>query len=160
VIQFIPEPRRKRRFHLTKAGRALLSEDQAGALYRTLFLAYFQGFDLRYDFHFRDVPGIQKTMGVILWRLDTVARDWTPVLGLAPDMLLPRVLDQMHEAMAYEYDTEEWILAGYILDPLRDLGLIETKKRGEWSSVTEEDQIRVTVLWRKFISFAWEGGAG
>src|SRR2546427_2754384 len=57
--------RRKKRFHLTKAGRALISDDQAGALYRTLFLAYFQRFDLRYDFCFRDVPGIQTTMAVI-----------------------------------------------------------------------------------------------
>jgi hypothetical protein len=151
--------RRKKRFHLTKAGRALISDDQAGALYRTLFLAYFQRFDLRYDFHFRDVPGIQATMAVILWRLDTVARDWTPVRGLAPDILLPGVLNQMHQAMAYEYDTAEWILAGYILNPLFDLGLIETKKRSEWSSVTEKDDIRVTALWRKFITFAWDGGA-
>jgi hypothetical protein len=151
--------RRKKRFHLTKAGRALIPNEQAGALYRILFLAYFQRFDLRYDFHFRDVPGIQATMAVILWRLDTVARDWTPVRGLAPDILLPGVLNQMHQAMAYEYDTAEWILAGYILNPLFDLGLIETKKRSEWSSVTEKDEIRVTALWRKFITFAWEGGA-
>jgi hypothetical protein len=150
--------RRKKRFYLTKAGRALISDDQAGALYRTLFLAYFQRFDLRYDFHFRDVPGIQATMAVILWRLDTVAHDWTPVRGLAPDVLLPVVLHQMHEAMTYEYDTEEWILAGYILDPLFDLGLIETKKGGEWSKVTQKDHIRVTALWRKFITFAWNGG--
>jgi hypothetical protein len=151
--------RRKKRFHLTKAGRALISDEQAGALYRTLFLAYFQRFDLRYGFHFRDVPGIQSTMTVILWRLDTVADDWTPVRGLAPDILLPGVLNQMHQAMAYEYDTEEWILAGYILNPLFDLGLIETKKRSEWSSVTEKDDIRITALWRKFITFVWDDDA-
>lgn len=149
---------RKKRFHLTKAGRSLISDDQAGALYRTLFLAYFQRFDLRYDFHFRDVPGIQTTMAVILWRLDTLARSWTPVRGLAPDILLPGVLNQMHEVMTFEYDTEEWILAGYILDPLVDLGLMETKKGSEWSKVTEKDHVRVTALWRKFIGFAWNGG--
>jgi hypothetical protein len=32
--------RRKKRFHLTKAGRALVPDEQAGALYRTLFLAF------------------------------------------------------------------------------------------------------------------------
>lgn len=149
--------RRKKRFHLTKAGRALLPEDQAGTLYRALLLAYFRRFDLRYDFHFRDVPGIQATMAVILWRLDTAARDWTPVRGLAPHILLPLVLSQMHETMAYAYDTEEWILAGYVLDPLFDLGLIETKKSGEWSNVMETDVIRVTALWHKFIRFAWSG---
>lgn len=145
--------RRKKRFHLTKAGRALLPEDQAGALYRALFLAYFRRFDLRY-YQLRDVPGIQATMAAILWRLDTVARDWTPVRGLAPHILLPAVLIQMYDAMISEYDTEEWILTGYVLDPLFDFGLIETKKRDEWPKVTEKDAIRVTALWQKFIRFA------
>jgi hypothetical protein len=148
--------RRKKRFHLTKVGRALISDDQAGALYRALFLAYFRRFDLRYDFQFRDVPSIQPTMALILWRLDTVARTWTPLRGLASEILLPGVFDQMHQAMISEYDTEEWILAGYILNPLLDLGLIETKKRCEWRRVTEEDDIRITALWRKFITFAWD----
>ncbi len=151
--------RRKKRFHLTQAGRALLPDDKAGALYRALFLAYFQRFDLRYDFVFRDVPGIQATLPVIFWRLDIVARDWTPVRGLAPDILLPGVLNQMHQVMTYEHDTEEWILAGYILNPLFDFGLIETKKRDEWSSVTGKDDIRLTPLWRKFITFAWDRDA-
>jgi hypothetical protein len=144
--------RRNKRFHVTKAGRALLPDDQAGELYRTLFLAYFQRFDLRY-LQLRDVPGIQITAAPILWRLDTVARDWIPVRGLAPRILLPEVLDDMHEAMTYPHDGEELILAGYLLDPLLDFGLIETKEHGDWPSVTEKDAIRVTALWEKFIRF-------
>lgn len=145
--------RRKKRFHVTKGGRALLPDDQAGALYRVLFVAYFRRFDLRY-FQLRDVPGIQVTVAAILWRLDIVARDWTPVLGLAPRILLPSVLDQMHEEMTSPYDAEEWILAGYLLDPLLDFGLIETRKHDEWPGVTEKDDVRVTALWKKFIRFA------
>jgi hypothetical protein len=150
---------RKKRFRLTKAGRALLPDDRAGALYRRLFLAYFRKFDLLYDFRFREAPGIQHTMAVILWRLDTVARGWAPVQGLAPNVLLPGVLEQMRQAMVSPYDKEEWILAGYVLNPLLRLGLIERRKGGEGSHVTEEDSIRVTALWRKFIGFAWNGGA-
>src|SRR5205085_2165375 len=59
--------RRKKRFHVTKAGRALLPDDQAGALYRALFLAYFRRFDFRY-FQLREVSGIQRTAAAILWR--------------------------------------------------------------------------------------------
>ena len=150
--------RRNKRFQLTKAGRASLPDDQAGVLYRRLFLAYFRRFDLHYDFHLRDVPGIQQTMAVILWRLDTVARDWTPVRGLAPQLLLPGVLQQLHAAMTSTYDTEEWILGGYVLDPLFDLGLIERKNPGEWPAVTEKDTIRVSPLWRKFITFGPQPG--
>lgn len=150
--------RRRKRFHVTKAGRTLLPDDQAGALYRALFMAYFRRFDLSY-LQLRDVPGIQATVAAILWRLDTVARDWTPVRGLAPRILLPRVLSETREAMTYPHDTEEWILISYLLNPLLDFGLIETKKHGEWPGVTEKDAIRVTALWEKFIRFAWSGDA-
>jgi len=145
--------RRKKRFQLTKAGRELLVDDLAGTMYRRLFLAYFRKFDLHYDFHLRDVPGIQETMAVILWRLDMVAQDWKPVRGLAPDLLLRGVLDQLHAAMISPYDTEEWILAGYVLEPLHDLGLIERKSHGESPVVTARDHIRLSPLWRKFIAF-------
>jgi hypothetical protein len=145
--------RRQKQFRLTKMGRALLDDEQAGKLFRELFLAYFRRFDLHYDFHLRAVPGIQETMAVILWRLDTVARDWKCVQGLAPEILLPGVLVQLRQAMAYPHDTEEWILCGYVLDPLLDFGLIESKQAGEWR-LTEKDSIRVTSLWRKFIQFA------
>jgi hypothetical protein len=145
--------RRNTRFRLTKAGLAALPEDQAGRLYRRLFLAYFRRFDLHYDFFLRDVPGIQETMAVILWRLDTVARDWTPVQNLAPRVLLPGVLHQLHAAMMSSYDTEEWILNGYVLDPLFDLGLIERRQRNERLSPKEHGDIRVSSLWRKFLGF-------
>jgi hypothetical protein len=150
--------RRKKRFHVTKAGRVLLPDDQAGALYCALFVAYFRRFDLSYG-QLRDVPGIQATVAAILWRFDDLAQDWTPVGGLARCILLPGVLHEMHEAMTYPYDTEEWILISYILNPLLDFGLIETKKKGEWPGVTEKDHIRVTGLWKKFIRFAWNGDA-
>lgn len=146
--------RRKKQFRITRQGRELLPEAEAGVLFRKLFLAYFRTFDLRYDFPFRDVPGIQQTMAVILWRLDVVARDWVPVKGLASNLLLPNVLAQMHKAMACPGEREEWILSSYVLDTLFEFGLIERKKVSEWPTITEHDTIRVTSLWRKFISFA------
>jgi hypothetical protein len=145
--------RRSKRFQLTRVGRELLSDDRAGALYRRLFLAYFRRFDLHYAFHSRDVPLIQQSMAVILWRLDTVARDFTPARGLARQILMPRVYGQLHAAMVSSYDKEEWILAGYALQPLLDLGLLERKSPGERRIITEHDEIRTTALWHKFIRF-------
>jgi len=144
--------RRRQRFQLTRAGRALLPDTQAGALFRKVFLAYFRKFDLHYDFHLRDVPGIQQTLAVILWRLHSIARDWTPVRGLAAQILLPGVLSQLHTAMAFPLDTEAWILGGYVLEPLLDLGLLERKSRSDWP-LAEKDQVRITPLWLKFIHF-------
>ncbi len=144
--------RRQKRFRATARGRALVAEDQAGRLYRHLFLTFFRKLDLRSVFLFRDVPGIQETLAVILWRLDLLGRDWTPVSGLAELVLLPPVLEQLRAAMVSEHDTEEWILCGYVLEPLLDFGLIERQKGDEWS-LGKEDTIRLTPLWRRFLQF-------
>jgi hypothetical protein len=152
--------RRNKRFQLTRAGRELLPDNQAGALYRRLFLAYFRRFDLHYDFRLRAVPRIQASMAVILWRLDSVAHDWRKAHGLARQILLPQAFDQLHAAMVSSYDKEEWILGGYVLEPLLDLGLLERKPPSEWRIVTEHDEIRTSALWRKFIRFEpLSGGA-
>lgn len=145
--------KRKKQIHLTPAGRALLAGDQAGELYRRLFIVYFGEFDLRYDFHLRDVPALQPTIGVILHRLDRIAREWIPVRGLCDQVLLENVHEELRATMVYQYDTEEWILAGYVLNPLRRFGLIEKQKKTEWPGVDEKDSFRTTELWRKFISF-------
>lgn len=145
---------RAKRFKLTREGKRLSAEDCAGELYHKLFISYFRKFDLRYGFRLRDVPGIQQSMAVILWRLDEVAHDWRAVKHLAPHILLPRVLKQLHEVMTSPYDKEEWILSGYVLEPLHDFGLIECKKpKGAWK-ISEDDSIRITPLWNQFISFS------
>ena len=145
--------RRKKRFAVTKAGHTVLLEERAGEFYRQLFIAYFRRYNLNYGFHLREVPGIQESMAVILWRLASVARDWTPVRGLAEQVLLPAVYQQLRAAMLSPYDSDEWILSGYVLHALFDFGLIERKQVGEWPTITEKDAIRTTALWQRFITF-------
>ena len=146
--------RRQKHFRATARACALLADEQAGLLYRHLFLTFFRKLDLRAVFHFREVPGIQDTLAIILWQLDSVADAWTPVRGLAELVLLPPVLDQLRATMVSEFDTEEWILSGYVLEPLLDFGLIERQKGSEWPGLGEEDAIRLTPLWRRFLHFA------
>jgi hypothetical protein len=145
--------KRNKRFTVTRRGCDLLPDDQAGALYRQLFIAHFRQFNLGYRYPVRDVPGIQQTMAVILWRLSCVARDWTPVLGLAKQVLILPVYDQLLAARVSEYDTDAWILAGYAINPLLDFGLIEKQKAGDWPGCDDKDHIRVTALFRRFITF-------
>lgn len=146
--------RRKKHFRVTARGRELLADEEAGSLYRHLFLTFFRKMDLRSLFPFRDVPGIQTTLGVILWRLDSIGQTWTPVRSLAEMVLLPPVLDELRATMVSEFETEEWILAGYVLEPLLDFGLIEREKGSQWPGVGEKDVIRLTPLWRRFLQFA------
>src|SRR6185369_13252276 len=148
--------RRNKRIQLSRTGRLLATEDQAGKLFRALFVGYFRRFDLQYNFPFRQVPGIQQTMAVILWRLQTVAADWKKVQGIAPDLLLPDVHAQLRKAMISEHDQEEWILSGYLLDALLIFGLIERQRPSGWFGVSEKDAIRISPLWRKFIRFVWQ----
>jgi len=152
--------KRNKRFTITRRGRELLPDDQAGALYRHLFVAHFREFNLGYRFHLRDVAGIQETMAVILWRLAHVARDWTPVQGLAEQVLIPPVFAQLRAAQTHPMDTDEWILAGYALNPLLDFGLIEKQPAGDlprsgrgWPGCDDKDHIRVTALFHRFLSF-------
>jgi hypothetical protein len=55
--------RRQKQFRLTRAGRELLPETQAGTLFRKLFLAYFCNFDLHYDFFLRPRNASTSTIG-------------------------------------------------------------------------------------------------
>jgi hypothetical protein len=149
--------RRAKRFALTAAGRSLLPEERAGELYRVVFIAYFRRFDLTYDFQLRPVPAIQDTMAAVLWRLDSVAKDWTPVRGLAGKILLPKVHQLLREAMTHPaHDTEEWILGGHVLEPLQALGLIERDRAPGWKLFEGHEKIRLTRLWRQFIWFEWQ----
>ncbi len=144
---------RKKRFQLTKLGRSMLDDDHVGELYHRLFVAYFRRFDLGYDFQWRTVPGIQDTIAVILWMLESIAQEWTPVLGLAPQILLPAIHEQLLAAMTYEFDREEWILDGYVLNPLGRLGLLERRGDMDARGIPQNEEIRISPLWRKFISF-------
>ncbi|MBA4147599.1 MAG: hypothetical protein H0X66_05750 [Verrucomicrobia bacterium] len=147
---------RKKRFQLTASGRKLLSVDQAATLYRTLFITYFTKFDWYYDFPFRKAVWIQPTMAATLWRMDFILKNWCNILGLARKVLLPRVYENLREAMTHETDTEEWIFCSIALEPLLKFGLIE-KSKGEDSVGSEKDNaVRITPLWKRFIAFAVE----
>ncbi len=46
-----------------------------------------------------------------------------------------------------------WILSGYVLNPLCALGLIEKQSTSDWVGIREDDSVRVTACWKKFLSF-------
>ncbi len=118
-----------------------------------IFRAYFQRYNLGYDMPHREFPGIQATMPAILWRMDTEVRDWTPVAGLASRILLPVPLRNLQDA-ATDYMNEDPYLAGYVYYPLYRMGLLETDvSEGSPFGIREENRIKTTGLWRKFLWF-------
>jgi hypothetical protein len=134
-----------------------MEEERAGALFRALFIAYFKRFDLRYDYPLRDVPSIQQSMTVTLWRLKCVLEKPHAVKGLAGQILLPNVHAELQASMTSPYETEEFILVGYVLKPLHRLGMIAAQRDTSVFGVSEDDTIHLTPLWRKFVVFSWKG---
>jgi hypothetical protein len=147
---------RQKKFQLTRKGKKLLAPDQAGEFYRELFSGYFQRFNLGYDVIREDIPAIQETFPAIVWRMDAQARDWTPVEGLAPRILLPMPLVQVREA-ATTFFCEDDILSYYIYKPLERMGLLDHDGDNECPfGIGKKSRIKTSRLWRKFLWFDWQ----
>ena len=144
--------RRNKRFVVTKLGRELLADERAGELFRRLFLTYFRTMDLCYLVHVREQPEIQATLAITLWRLEQMAENWRAVKGMAAQILPPRVLKHLVSQQRGDFDNPDYFVSAYVLAPLRDFGLLERQRESEWR-VGENDTIRVTPLFRRFIGF-------
>jgi len=145
--------RRNKQFTATKLGRELLADERAGELFRRPFLTYFRTLDLSYLVHVREQPEIQATLAITLWRLEQVAENWRAVKGMVAQILPPRVQAQIVSQQQGEFDTPDFFAAAYVLEPLRDFGLLERQRESEWR-LGEKDTVRVTPLFRRFIGFA------
>jgi len=144
--------RRKKRHTVTKVGRELLADARAGELFRRLFLTYFRTMDMCYFVRVREMPEIQATLAIILWRLEQVTENWRAVKGIAEQIFPPRLTAHIVGQQHSEFDDPDFFATTYVLTPLKEIGLIERQSESEWG-VTEENVVRVTLLFRRFISF-------
>jgi hypothetical protein len=109
--------------------------------------------DLCYLVQVREIPEIQATLAIILWRLEQVAENWRAVKGMAAQILPPRVMTKMVSEQHGDSDTPDFFVSAYMLCPLHDFGLLERRRESEWR-LGEKDTVRVTPLFRRFIRFA------
>ncbi len=144
---------RNRRFVVTRLGRKLLADEQAGELFRRLFLTYFRTLDLCYIVRVREIPEIQTALAITLWRLEEVAENWRAVKGMAAQIFPPRTMNRLVYEQHGDFDTPDFFASAYVLRPLRDFGLLERQCESKWQ-LGEKDTVRLTPLFRRFISFA------
>lgn len=143
--------KQKGHFSLTRKGQSLLAPARAGELYLTLFQTLFRKIDLAYFDGFADLPILQGTLAISLWRLSIVAHEWIELEELAVQTLLPEALD------ALEQERRTVVTPGRILDSrlwrhLADFGLLErTKTSGNPDD--DRDGYRLTPLFDRFITF-------
>ena len=145
--------KRRNRAYVTSKGRELLTDAQAGTLYRQLFYTTFRNFDLAYLSPFRETPYVQDTVAVILWRLQLVARDWVPLKELPRDVFLNSVIEQVRAASIWP-EVEQDVLRGEVLRPLLWFGLLECDHTDdEYHGPDVVLKFRKTPLFDRFLSF-------
>lgn len=156
--------RRKGTFLLTGEGRRLMSPDAAGELFRKLFLVHFGEFNLEYGKRSLSGSGLdlQAAVPLFLYQIGAWARDWTTVERLARGML-PEPPAGTPGGEGRSVRTDSASIYGIVLEPLEEFGLLEDREidltGGEedvwWRWRPEATQVRVTPLFRRFISFQW-----
>ncbi len=144
---------RKHRGHfmLTRKGESMLAPEKAGILYRDLFVALFRDTNLAYFDYLPELPILQQTIALTLWRLSFVARHWIDLDELPVEVLLPSVQSDLLKAET-QYLSGADILGYRIIDPLAAFGLVEKMLKKE-KYFTRTKAIRLTPLFDRFLSF-------
>lgn len=145
--------KRKNKFLVPKKHHSLLSDEKAGELYALLFSSYFTKLNIGYMDRLPELASVQHTIAYSIYRLGEIADKYRSVEGLAEEILLPAVLEEVREGTS-EYVTIEWILRSRILEPLKKFGLAELKYK-HFKGYSEIDSVRKTELFDKFMRWEW-----
>ena len=139
-------------FHATTRGRALLAPGREGGLYLALFEGYFAPTDPAYADHCAIDPRLQRSVPQMLERLLQSAGESLTVGELAAGT----PADTAERSIAEDHPRSTLLsvtLRQGILEPLEDLGLIETADAAGERSRHDQPQcrLRVTPLFQRFV---------
>lgn len=157
-------------FLITRRGRELSGEAEAGVLFAHLFRTFFGRFNLAYLDQREDDPLLQATFPRSLWAIGRLADEWTCVRMLRERILLATE----PERFAHERELEQGGVASYegykslsrfqsrIVWPLLDFGLLESRVDPDVADPltqvgTEMQQVRKTPLFDRFVQFEATG---
>lgn len=147
--------RRERRLLATKLGTAMSVPDRAADLFRILFAFVFWRINLGYLDRMQVESWPQDHVGVVLWCLSIVARDWS-----SPDVLM--ATSSVRDAAAANNnerpDNLGLVFEARILRPLMWFGLIEIRHVGEPGPYAwrHRREFRKTPLFDRALSFEVE----
>ncbi len=143
----------KKRWVVTKQGKALLGESEAGTLYARLFNVFFKQFNLSYLDRISETPGLQATVPYSLAMIGRLpGEEYHEIQGLPPLVLLPPVIEEFNDDPA-SYGDVEWLLTSRILGPLESFGLVEMKRQREGTFGGSETHVKKTPLFDQFLHF-------
>jgi hypothetical protein len=157
-------------FRITRRGRELSGEAEAGMLFAHLFRTFFGRFNLAYLDQREDDPLLQATFPRSLWAIGWFADEWTCVRMLRERTLLVNEPEQF----THERELEQGDIASYvaykslsrfqtrIVWPLLDFGLLESRVDPDVADPrtqpgTKTQQVRKTSLFDRFVQFGATG---
>jgi len=143
----------KRIYKITKKGKMLLEEDNAGELYTLLFTTHFRKFNLSCLDRMPECSALQDTIAFSFYMLGKHGKQWKKETTLAPLLLLPAAKTQMRRPDMHFSESElSWPAYSRILRPLESFGLLE---RWEYKKGMLLDNVkaRKTGLFDRFIKF-------
>lgn len=141
----------KGHFSLTRKGNRLMDPSRAGEMYRAMFMGIFRKVNLGYFDGYPDLPGLQATLAIMLWRMDAVAADWTEAGDLLEETVHPDVQQDMLDALG-EGRRPTAVLSTRIWRHLASFGLLEEGPAPKGPFHIAE-QYKVTGIFRTFLSF-------
>jgi hypothetical protein len=136
-------------FSVTRKGEKLVKGDQAGSLYRLLFLAMFRRLDLAYLDGMPPISSLQETIAYSLFMLSKMGMGWMRTDQLAPKLLLEPIRLEMENTRIPVH----WFLSSRLFGPLQEFGLLEERNLPEHQQKAGVEEVRKTTLFDEFVSF-------
>jgi hypothetical protein len=149
--------RRKGQFKVTRDGRRLAKEPNAGTLLTHLFRAYYRNFNLAYGDQDADAPQLQYVVPLLLWRIGVEARSWVDPEALA-EQVLPDSLRSDPEDPPMSSDRGVTRCRRRVVEPLVRFGLLQERvvspSTAKWWK--RQTNVRVAPLFDQLLTFHWD----
>lgn len=142
--------KQKGAFRITRKGRELLGDHNAGELYTLLFITMFRKFNLEYLDRYSENAHLQHSAAFMLYCLMTNATKWTDLVALTKRITLPKVQEMAFSPTGHDQ------LSGQVeirfLRPLSRFGLVECRIDKE-DRINRQYSYRISPLFKRFIDF-------
>ena len=154
VLEFAHLIHRRKGFHISPAGRALLDDARRGELLVLLFRTFFRVLDLRTLVGWPIGEGLQQTMAFTLWKIRSEAEDWTTPAHLADMAWLDTTKDPLPPTDAVEgASTRVWAFRHMVVHPLVEFGVLESRNLPTAAKWERAIEVRKTPLFDRLLRF-------
>jgi hypothetical protein len=146
---------RKGQYSVRKKALPLLKEEAAGKLYRQLFLAYFNKFNLGYRHRYApEIDWLQFEIRYVLKPLQDQGEHWIELDQLGQRLLHPMAFANLQSDLSDSpFITPNTLIRIYFIDPLEEWGLVEVERDKDDPYYHTIKRIRKSPLLDRFISF-------